>query len=267
VRQKFGGGHERDDETNLDFMQARYYSSGQGRFTSVDPENYQAMRDLDNPQSWNAYAYVNNNPLTRVDPNGKGILSRIWNRIRWGVNGEDSDVQAVEQSRRQFLYDNSFIKDAQGNWQHQDFSNLDRDGVWSAYYALQDRIADSNQYHLTADEIANALPSVGGLKSITESARLGREGEASSGLVKNTQRIPSETGTAKYRIPDGLTDNTLSEVKNVAKQRYTKQLQDFAAYAKQSGRTFELYVRPTTRLSPALQEQIRSGNIILKFLP
>jgi RHS repeat-associated protein len=36
VRQKFTG-HERDSETGLDFMQARYYSSGQGRFTSVDP--------------------------------------------------------------------------------------------------------------------------------------------------------------------------------------------------------------------------------------
>jgi hypothetical protein len=81
-------------------------------------------------------------------------------------------------------------------------------------------------------------------------------------VVKNNQRIPSATGIAKYRTPDGLTDKTLSEVKNVAKQRYTKQLQDFAAYAKQTGRTFKLHVRPTTRLSPALQEQIRAGNIV-----
>jgi RHS repeat-associated protein len=36
VRQKFTSA-ERDDEIGLDFMQARYYVSGMGRFTSVDP--------------------------------------------------------------------------------------------------------------------------------------------------------------------------------------------------------------------------------------
>lgn len=36
VRQKFGDGYERDDETGLDYAKARYFSSTQGRFTSVD---------------------------------------------------------------------------------------------------------------------------------------------------------------------------------------------------------------------------------------
>jgi len=36
VRQKFTG-YERDNETDLDFAQARYYANTQGRFTSVDP--------------------------------------------------------------------------------------------------------------------------------------------------------------------------------------------------------------------------------------
>ena len=38
------------------------------RFTSPDPAN--AGADLYNPQSWNGYAYVNNNPLALVDPSG-----------------------------------------------------------------------------------------------------------------------------------------------------------------------------------------------------
>jgi RHS repeat-associated protein len=38
VRMKFTG-KERDTETGLDYFGARYYSSTQGRFTSVDPEN------------------------------------------------------------------------------------------------------------------------------------------------------------------------------------------------------------------------------------
>ncbi len=36
IRQKFTS-YERDGETQLDYAQARYFSSQQGRFTSVDP--------------------------------------------------------------------------------------------------------------------------------------------------------------------------------------------------------------------------------------
>jgi RHS repeat-associated protein len=63
-------GKERDAETGLDFFGARYYSGAQGRFTSVDPGfNLRAM--IANPQRWNRYAYVSNNPLLFVDPDGR----------------------------------------------------------------------------------------------------------------------------------------------------------------------------------------------------
>ena len=52
----------------MDFFTARYYGSALGRFTSPDPAN--AGADLLDPQSWNAYAYVRNNPLALVDPLG-----------------------------------------------------------------------------------------------------------------------------------------------------------------------------------------------------
>jgi RHS repeat-associated protein len=66
-RQKFTG-YESDDETDLDYAQARYHSSGQGRFTSPDPAS--AGADAAAPQSWNGYSYVMNNPLNFVDPLG-----------------------------------------------------------------------------------------------------------------------------------------------------------------------------------------------------
>lgn len=53
---------------NLDYFQARYFSAEQGRFTSPDPAN--AGADPMTPQSWNGYAYVLNNPLANVDPDG-----------------------------------------------------------------------------------------------------------------------------------------------------------------------------------------------------
>jgi RHS repeat-associated protein len=67
VRKKFTG-YEKDEESGLDFAQARYYGNGLGRFTSADPA-ISSIRIKD-PQSWNRYAYVGNNPISRRDPTG-----------------------------------------------------------------------------------------------------------------------------------------------------------------------------------------------------
>ena len=67
LRQKFTS-YERDDETGLDFASARYYASRQGRFTTVDP--LMASKTLMNPQTFNRYSYVVNNPLILIDPSG-----------------------------------------------------------------------------------------------------------------------------------------------------------------------------------------------------
>jgi RHS repeat-associated protein len=70
-RRRFTG-TERDAETGLDYVGARYYTSRTGRFTTVDPVVPQdaALRD---PQQWNRYAYVRNNPLRYTDPDGRCI--------------------------------------------------------------------------------------------------------------------------------------------------------------------------------------------------
>jgi RHS repeat-associated protein len=62
------GGKERDAETGLDYFGARYYASGNGRFTTVDPGHVNG--DIFDPQSWNGYAYARNNPLKYTDPTG-----------------------------------------------------------------------------------------------------------------------------------------------------------------------------------------------------
>ena len=64
--QKFTG-KERDNESGLDYFGARYFSGAGGRFTSVDPALAISLKD---PQTWNRYVYVNNRPLTYVDPDG-----------------------------------------------------------------------------------------------------------------------------------------------------------------------------------------------------
>ncbi|WP_263409587.1 RHS repeat-associated core domain-containing protein [Terriglobus tenax] len=62
-------GKERDAESGLDYFGARYYGSTMGRFSSPDP-GWFLSADLENPQTLNQYAYVLNNPLGLVDPDG-----------------------------------------------------------------------------------------------------------------------------------------------------------------------------------------------------
>lgn len=59
IRKQYAG-CERDEESGLDFAQARYYSSKHGRFTSIDPLN--ASASIENPQTFNRYSYVLNSP-------------------------------------------------------------------------------------------------------------------------------------------------------------------------------------------------------------
>ncbi len=66
-------GKERDSESGLDNFGARYDSSQYGRFMTPDwsakPMNV-PYAQLGDPQSLNLYSYVENNPLSRSDPDG-----------------------------------------------------------------------------------------------------------------------------------------------------------------------------------------------------
>lgn len=66
-------GHERDAETGQDYFEARYYRPNIGRFSTIDPE-LNIKDALVDPQRWNRYAYVTNNPLKYTDPDGRNPL-------------------------------------------------------------------------------------------------------------------------------------------------------------------------------------------------
>jgi RHS repeat-associated protein len=57
-----------DYESGTDHAQFRQYSDAQGRWLSPDP--YSGSYDAFNPQSFNRYVYVGNNPLSATDPSG-----------------------------------------------------------------------------------------------------------------------------------------------------------------------------------------------------
>jgi RHS repeat-associated protein len=73
-----------DTQTSLDYLNARYYNSTQGQFTSQDP-SFLAIGDADqirrlsnqlqqqflmDPQQMNSYSYASDNPVVKKDPKG-----------------------------------------------------------------------------------------------------------------------------------------------------------------------------------------------------
>ncbi len=70
-------GHVQNDPLGLVFMRARFYVSSVGRFIQPDTIIPQPL----NPQAFNRYSYVNNNPLKYHDPSGHAL--------ECGLLGED----------------------------------------------------------------------------------------------------------------------------------------------------------------------------------
>ncbi len=124
VRQKFTG-YQMDTETELDFAEARMYENRYARFTAVDP--LLASGKSANPQTFNRYVYVSNNPILRVDRNGEVWTEYFrdgkWHPI-WFDNFKDFQTAAeMDRSLRvvsNFLYQTG----SEGSWASLDrFSN------------------------------------------------------------------------------------------------------------------------------------------------
>ena len=95
-------GHERDGldssiaEHNdyIDYMHARYYRAGWGRFLSVDPTWSSA--DVGRPQSWNRYSYAYNNPVLYADLDGASPGNVTFKIGRWSFHLDWTHSSRVE---------------------------------------------------------------------------------------------------------------------------------------------------------------------------
>jgi RHS repeat-associated protein len=66
-------GRKRDIESGNEHFKARYLDSGLGRWTS--PDKIFADQHGANPQSWNLYSYVRNNPTSNLDVSGLSTIT------------------------------------------------------------------------------------------------------------------------------------------------------------------------------------------------
>jgi RHS repeat-associated protein len=104
------------DQSNLDYLQARYYDPNRGQFLTQDPVfiGDPKGQNLADPQSLNSYSYAEDNPIKNKDPNGDVSLSSILSSLAsvlhsllsflsgasGGVNG-GSGVQGTNSSSSQ----------------------------------------------------------------------------------------------------------------------------------------------------------------------
>jgi RHS repeat-associated protein len=73
--------------SDLDYLEARYYSGDKARFLSQDLVFWLSpgSQNIQRPQSLNSYAYGNGNPIVNSDPDGREALG-----LSIGLNAEGS---------------------------------------------------------------------------------------------------------------------------------------------------------------------------------
>ncbi|MEM6457362.1 MAG: putative toxin, partial [Acidobacteriota bacterium] len=244
-RKRFTG-HERDLGTRagtggvqieLDSMRARFCSPWTARFLSVDPAPESVNAKI--PQTWNRYSYTFNNPISLIDPDGRAVETP-WDATNVALGFA------------------SFVKNV---------------AVGNVPGAAIDAVG------ITLDVAATATPAVpGGAASSIRAARLAanvRFGKAFEKAVlnavafnKNNRQLTIRGSSRKFRIPDGLENGVLLEIKGVKELSLTSQVRDFVKFAGSSGRTVVLAVTDKTKVSRSFNELIEQGKVVIvRFKP
>jgi RHS repeat-associated protein len=96
-----------DLKTTTDLTPARVFGPNFGRWFSPDPLGQDAA-DPSDPQSWNMYAYVRNNPTTLTDPSGERYqvcqTDTNGNKINCGDISDEQFSQFVEENKNTLVF-------------------------------------------------------------------------------------------------------------------------------------------------------------------
>ena len=239
--QKFTG-KERDNESGLDYFQARYFSGAGGRFTSADLPF--ADQHVENPQSWNLYSYTRNSPLKYVDRTGN-LLESPWDVFNVAI-GVASFVHNVKQGNYGWA-----AVDAIGVVVDVAATAVPGAPGGAATVIRASRAAGGVARAVNkADNAAGVATNVNRTDNIRAATSRGRESEQrvlkERGLSKNTKKVRTEEGAS---IPDALTDTKVVEIKDTKGVSLTGQLRNHTRFAKDSGRKSVLITGENTRVT------------------
>jgi len=248
-------GKERDSETGLDYFGFRYFSSAQGRWTS--PDQPFADQQSEDPQSWNMYAYVRNNPLKNTDPDGRdctngvsACLSYIWGGVKAVGNFPYVVMNAPTNAVNLIISPFTNYQIAPIPLPLQPANDEERQGMEAAngvmlVAPLASELGASNA----------VAPATSDVPLITQNAARGAASETrvlnDLGLPKNTEPV---YGTEGKSIPDFQTSTTVGEIKDVNSLSDTKQLRIQRDAAGQSGRDHVVVTGTNTSVTPNVQK-------------
>ncbi|MFO0969473.1 MAG: RHS repeat-associated core domain-containing protein [Gemmataceae bacterium] len=294
-------GFDLDPVIGIALNGARWYSFDIGRWWSEDPIGFDGGQ-------MNLSVYVGNSPVNATDSSGLWSFRREpiptrpgfyhlyavesnWNFTRLAeeryIGILDEGNGTVDNGNRRANLSSIDIQGWQDRWSTWFHDNgweirpeplgarpdsgilLDVDHVRRADLAGPMARGLSTQVAVSVilSAVTNGLPLPQRMR-MANVRRVGRAGEAAAGIVRNTQRIPSVTGTARFRVPDGLTATTLTEVKNVAELDFSSQIADFLYHSMVNNLDYVIIVRHSTRLSPPLLRLEQAGWVtILRRLP
>ena len=144
---------------------ARWYDPRLGRFLAIDPAGF----DPQNPQSFNRYAYANNNPYRFVDPDGNSPLDVgffIADTVSLGLAVGSGDAAAIQSGAFDFAASAVGLA-----------SPIPGMGLAIKAARAADKVGDvaKSGYHATYPEAAEAILQ-GGFRQGTKPGRLGSGG-------------------------------------------------------------------------------------------
>ena len=277
-----------EGEAGFDYAEARMYQPRTGRFNRPDPINAGLM----NPQRWNAYSYALNNPLSFSDSTGLQANSQL-----------PGSFCAAEYSYASCGGDGLFWDNELGGGGFQfggEYARAQEQGyvpgmppdIWAALEQFgqeltqtMDAVREAAQAKQTelrtrvrmigaceddsgdvCDRSGNKIEMHQSIAVRTGPGAAVAVGRAGEEIVRALTNIGAKTRmvvNGRVRIADGKLGRSISEVKNVAYQAYTRQLRDFADAARENQGVFNLFVRYNTKLSLPLQDAIIRGEVYL----
>ena len=230
-------------ETGFYYLQSRYYNPEVGRFISSDV----LLSTGQGVIGHNAYAYCLNNPVNREDSNGNWSMPN-WLKVTIGAvalvgavaltvaTGVGAAAVAVGVAKVVGSVAVSTAVSA-GVGYLENGKQGAIDGACNGFMFGSLSVCGG-----AALKYANVHAATTGSPN-----SMGKAGERMAGIDPSAKRAIRING--RVRIPDELTQTTLKEVKNVKYISNTLQLRDFVDYAKITGSTLELWVRPTTKIA------------------